>query len=86
MPGLLRLPLELRNQIYHYLIPMKRIIEVSNPRIKYTISNKGTIGADITGLDIEEDISVPKYFQKLKCRMIICLYAKWRIMTPNLVC
>ena len=57
MPGLLRLPLELRNQIYHYLIPMKRIIEVSNPRFKYTISNKGTIGVDIVGLDIEEDIS-----------------------------
>lgn len=57
MPGLLRLPLELRNQIYRYLIPIKRIIEVSYPRFKYTISNKGTLGLDIAGLDIEEDVS-----------------------------
>jgi hypothetical protein len=57
MPGLLRLLLELRNQIYYYLIPTKRIIEVSNPRFTYMISKKGTIGADITGLDIEDDIS-----------------------------
>ena len=54
MPDLLRLPLELRNQIYYYLIPTKRIIELPNPRFTYMISNKGTIGA---GVDIEEDIS-----------------------------
>ncbi len=57
MPGLLRLPLELRNRIYYYLIPTKRIIEVSNPRFTYTISNKGTIGADIGDLDIEGNLS-----------------------------
>ena len=57
MPGLLRLPLELRNQIYHYLIPTKRIIEVSIPRFNYMISERGTIGADIAGLNIQEDIS-----------------------------
>ncbi|OBT39738.1 hypothetical protein VE00_09850 [Pseudogymnoascus sp. WSF 3629] len=51
MPGLLRLPLELRNQIYYYLIPTKRIIEVPNPRFTYMISNKGTIGADISDSD-----------------------------------
>jgi hypothetical protein len=57
MPGLLRLPLELRNQIYHYLIPIKRIIDVSNPRFKYTISHKGMLGADFAGWDLEEDVS-----------------------------
>ncbi|KAK8900792.1 hypothetical protein QC760_010556 [Botrytis cinerea] len=45
--GLLRLPLELQNQIYHYLIPVKRIIEVSRPCFKYTISNKAALGLDI---------------------------------------
>ena len=59
MPSLLRLPLELRNQVYRYLIPIKRIIEVSDPRFKYRISNKGTLGLDIAGLDIEEDVSDP---------------------------
>ena len=56
-PGFLRLPLELRKQIYYYLIPTKRIIKVSNPCFNYTISNRGTIGADIAGLNIHEDIS-----------------------------
>ncbi|KAK6591807.1 hypothetical protein H4I96_12084 [Botrytis cinerea] len=57
MPGLLRLPLELRNQIYRYLIPVKRIIEVSRPCFKYTISNKGALGLDIAGLDVEDVVS-----------------------------
>ncbi|TVY45532.1 hypothetical protein LOCC1_G004884 [Lachnellula occidentalis] len=56
MPGLLRLPLELRNQIYHHLIPTKRIIEVSNPRFNYTISYRGRIGTDIAGFNTEDDI------------------------------
>jgi hypothetical protein len=30
--GLLRLPFEIRLQIYHYCIPRKRVIEVSRPR------------------------------------------------------
>ena len=55
--GLLRLPLELQNQIYHYLIPVKRIIEVSRPCFKYTISNKGALELDIAGLDVEEVVS-----------------------------
>ncbi|TVY41311.1 hypothetical protein LSUB1_G004140 [Lachnellula subtilissima] len=57
MPGLLRLPLELRIQIYRYLIPIKCIIEISHPRFKYTISTKGTLGLDIAGIDIEDDAS-----------------------------
>ncbi len=57
MPGLLCLLLELRSQIYYYLILIKHIIKVSNPRFIYIISNKGIIGVNITGLEIEDNIS-----------------------------
>lgn len=32
VPSLLRLPIEIRLQIYYYCIPRKRIVEVANPR------------------------------------------------------
>jgi hypothetical protein len=32
VPGLLRLPIEIRLQIYYYCVPRKRIIDVANPR------------------------------------------------------
>ena len=55
MPGLLRLPLELRIKIYRHLIPTKRIIDASRPRFNYTISNRRTRGVGVEGIDIEED-------------------------------
>ncbi|KAL3420248.1 hypothetical protein PVAG01_08747 [Phlyctema vagabunda] len=39
-PDLLRLPLELRYEIYRYLIPTKRLIKGSNPYFKYELSYK----------------------------------------------
>ncbi|KAK0117501.1 hypothetical protein ONS95_011841 [Cadophora gregata] len=56
-PALLRVALELRREIYRYLIPTKRIIDVHNPRFPYMFSNRESPGLDSQGLDMVDDIS-----------------------------
>jgi hypothetical protein len=46
--GLVRLPIEIRLEIYYYCIPRKRVIEVSHPRL-----NTQWLSADRT-LDFED--------------------------------
>lgn len=55
--GLLRLPFEIRLQIYHYCIPQKYVIEVSNPRfyIRWPFEKKDhTIDLE-NALDFKDD-------------------------------
>lgn len=83
MPGLLRLPLELRNQIYRYLIPTKRIIEVSPPRFKYTIS-KWTLGLDIAGIWKHENspsTGIRRAWSRV-CRHICARLLDWTYLCP----
>lgn len=64
--GLLRLPFEIRLQIYHYCIPRKYVINVGDPRFytqrsyegkDHTVDFKDEMDFEDDTLDLEEDTS-----------------------------
>jgi len=63
-PGLLRLPFEIRLQIYRYCIPRKHVVEVSSPRfyigwpyvgVDHTLGSEDILSSKEDTLDLEDD-------------------------------
>lgn len=78
--GLLRLPFEIRLQIYYYYIPRKRVIEVSMPsfhiawlyEVNHTIDVKDALSFDSEedALDMEKPLSYGENTRELKGDMV----------------